>query len=197
MPSGNADDDDGLTPRRLPRIHPGTRRIRSHRASSQRWKLRRPSWSADGAGSSVLRPVPRSRSADVFLGAAPTFRGRLLAFGHLLGSGGIAAALGFCFLCGDRRCDLGCSLEDRRLEQQRRGGCHGGGGFGCHDSPMVGVRHVPGHTRYHRPRRGGNLVERRRAAVGGGGNVIARLSSRGHARDIHSPSLSHTTCFPR
>ena len=87
------------------------------------------------------------------LGATATLGSRLFArSGLLVGGSGLAATLGLGFLDNCGRSDLGGSLEHGRLEQQRRGGCHGRGGFGCHDSPMVGARPVPGRTLFHRPR---------------------------------------------
>ena len=87
------------------------------------------------------------------LGATATLRGGLFArSGLLVGGSGLAATLGLGLLDNCGRSDLGGGLEHGRLEQQRRGGCHGRGGFGCHDSPMAGARPVPGRTLFHRPR---------------------------------------------
>ena len=87
------------------------------------------------------------------LGATATLRGSLFTRSRLLlGGRGLAATLGLGLLNNRGRSDLGGSLEHGCLEQQRRGGCHGRGGFGCHDSPMVGARPVPGRTLFHRPR---------------------------------------------
>ena len=74
------------------------------------------------------------------LRATATLRGCLFTrSGLLVGGSGLAATLGLRFLNNRRRSDLGGSLEHGCLEQQRRGGSHGRGGFGCHDSPMVGA----------------------------------------------------------
>ena len=87
------------------------------------------------------------------LGATATLRGSLFTRSRLLlGGSGLAATLRLGLLDNRGRSDLGGSLEHRCLEQQRRGGCHGRGGFGCHDSPMAGARPVPGRTLFHRPR---------------------------------------------
>ena len=87
------------------------------------------------------------------LGATATLRSSLFTRSRLLlGGSGLAATLGLGLLNNRGRSDLGGSLEHGCLEQQRRGGRHGRGGFGCHDSPMVGARPVPGRTLFHRPR---------------------------------------------
>ena len=85
------------------------------------------------------------------LGATAALGSRFLSRSIFFYGGGLTTALRLGLVLNDgRRGNLGGSLENGCLEQQRGGGRHGGR-FGCHDSPMVGARPVPGRTLFHRP----------------------------------------------
>ena len=102
-------------------------------------------------GGGHLRDIRSLSLVRSLLGATATLGSRFLSRSIFFYGGRLATTLGFRLVLNDsRRGNLGGSLENGGLEQQRGGGRHGGR-FGCHDSPMVGARPVPGRTLFHRP----------------------------------------------